>query len=341
MKKGIFAGVFLGLLTQGASATLNASKLQSVGELKSFAFGSCNSTRKYQPLWNYIAKDSPQLFIWAGDNIYADTSDPKVIQQKYDIQNSLEEYQSLKDETPIIGIWDDHDYGYDNATWNNPMKHISQQMFLDFIEEPTKSARRSQQGIYTSYTFGPQERQIKFILLDNRFHLGAPGKDTAILGKEQWNWFEKEITNSKAKIHFIVAGLSVLSPRIPKTEEWADHPAGLNKMLRLLRKHNPSGVVFLTGDKHMSSIFQRHGFLEFMNSGMTHTAPRILRPIVRRYYPLSFFGLTYGLVNLDWDGDIPRLQLQIKTTRKSAVFTKNYKLNKRLQWFETQKTSKN
>lgn len=315
------------------SEITNYERINEIEQLTTFTFGSCNSTSSSQPIWKYMLKDEPQLFIWGGDNIYADTSDPSLMQQMYQIQNNKVGYKELRETTPIIGVWDDHDYGHDNATYSNSIKYISQQLFLDFIREPSKSLRRNQEGIYTSYTFGPKHREIKFIMLDNRFHHSSPEKNSDILGNEQWSWFEKEIKNSNAKIHFIVAGLSILSRKIPVTEEWEDHPRALKRMLALLDQHNPSGVVFLTGDKHFSSIFQRYGYLEFMNSGMTHTVSRVLRRLVSRYYPISFFGMNYGKVNIEWNEfDKPLIQLEIKGLREKAYFIRQYELTAKKQW---------
>ena len=38
-------------------------------------FASCNDQDREQPLWNPIMENKPDLFIWGGDNIYADTAD--------------------------------------------------------------------------------------------------------------------------------------------------------------------------------------------------------------------------------------------------------------------------
>jgi alkaline phosphatase D len=317
-----------------AQKLTNFERIEQITELNHFTFGSCNSQKRVQPMWNYIRQLKPQFFMWGGDNIYGDTTDPLQLKYKYHIQNAVTDYQELKKEMPILGIWDDHDYGQDNATHTNPIKERARELFYDFIEEPQYSLRRTNDGIYTSYEFGPIERRVKMILLDNRFHHSAPGAN--LLGAEQWQWFEDEIKNSNAKIHFIVAGLSVLSPKIPKTEEWEDHPRALNKMLGILNRYNPPGVVFLTGDKHFSSIFKRHGYLEFMNSGLTHTVPtRALRAYVARFYPLSFFGLTFGRVQIKWIKNQPILNLQIRARRDEPVFEKEYILNGEKQWKES------
>ena len=40
--------------------------------LEVIAFSSCNRDEVPQPLWPVIAEENPDLWIWAGDNIYAD-----------------------------------------------------------------------------------------------------------------------------------------------------------------------------------------------------------------------------------------------------------------------------
>ena len=39
------------------------------------AFGACAHENKPQPIWDAIVNAKPDLFIFAGDNIYADTED--------------------------------------------------------------------------------------------------------------------------------------------------------------------------------------------------------------------------------------------------------------------------
>src|SRR6266851_3009956 len=79
--------------------------------LERIAFGSCNRESLPQPLWSPILETRPDLWIWLGDNIYADTEDMEVMRQKYARQLANEGYRQLRASVPVIGIWDDHDYG--------------------------------------------------------------------------------------------------------------------------------------------------------------------------------------------------------------------------------------
>jgi alkaline phosphatase D len=71
--------------------------------------------------------------------------------------------------TKVIGVWDDHDSGINDSDKNNIYKEEVKQLWLDFIDEPKNSERRSPgRGIYTSY-FLDQAKTIKVYLLDVRY----------------------------------------------------------------------------------------------------------------------------------------------------------------------------
>lgn len=321
------------IFTNIAFANENTQKLKSVETLTRFAFGSCNKEWKKQPMWKHIMKDAPQLFLWGGDNIYGDKGPHKNnLLYKYMVQNNNPHYKELKNTTPIIGIWDDHDYGDNNGTSDYSGKYISQQLFLDFIQEPVNSFRRTQDGIYTSYTFGSGNKQVKFILLDNRFHLiEKDEKNATILGEGQWNWLEEQFKNSSARIHFIVSGIPFLPNKMIHTEEWADYPGEKEKLLKLIDKYNVSGVIFLSGDKHFSAITKNHGHVEIMSSGLTHKTNRVLIPWIKTKFPKSFFNLNYGLIDINWNKKNPTISVKIKS-QKGVALSENYTLqNKKIK----------
>src|SRR5215218_7890200 len=67
------------------------------------AFGSCCRQDKPQPIWDAIASAQPDVFIWLGDNIYADTEDPAVMRAMYDLVANQPGYEKLRAETKILG----------------------------------------------------------------------------------------------------------------------------------------------------------------------------------------------------------------------------------------------
>lgn len=295
-------------------------------KLNSIAFGSSNYQFAAQPLWKVLIEENPDLWIWNGDMVYADWKNLDSIKQAYEKQNENEDYRRFKINTPIIGVWDDHDYGWDNLDGEFEFKKESQKLALDFLDEPEDSPRRNQEGIYTSYEFGSAPQKIKIILLDVRYFKNLD-PEYPILGKNQWEWLRKELSNSNAAIHFIVSPISVFSPLIPYSEEWTD-TSEANRMSELLQELKVPGPVLLTGDKHFGSIFQRWGQLEFISSGMTHVAPRSTWNFLSKKYPTAFFGLNFGLVNINWDKIGPIIKLNLKSTHGEEIFPSTFHWSK-------------
>jgi alkaline phosphatase D len=276
-----------------------------------------------------MLKQRPDLFIWGGDNVYADKEKGNNLRRAYKKQLQNKNYQLFRSKVKILGTWDDHDFGGNNSNGTYSGKRESQKIFLDFLGESENSDRRKQEGIYNSYTFG----KLKFILLDNRFFLDLDPR-AEVLGEKQWNWLEKEVKHNKAAITFIMSGLSILSPVIPFSDgAWPNYPTERERLLELVERQDSKGVVFLTGDMHFSSIFRRSGHLEFMSSGMTHTAHRAFWWYLARRYETSFFGLNFGQVDVSWMNESPVLTMSIIDRHGNSYHKKSFRLEAN-EWIE-------
>lgn len=300
------------VLSSFAFANSNAKKLSEITNLTRLSFGSCTDQNDPQPLWRDLINQKPDLWIWGGDNVYVDWDASKDIKVSYDKQNKVPDYVEFKSQVPIIGTWDDHDYGVNNGNGKFEGKDLSQKFALDFLEEPKDSPRRKQKGIYTSYNFKSHGHDVKIILLDARYFKKLE-KDYPMLGKTQWDWFEKELRESKADIHFVMSGTPFLNPNLPHTEEWSQ-TKDYKRLLTMLDKIKPKGLVLLSGDKHFSSYYFKHGHLEFMSSGMTHTASKALWWFLKRLFPNAVFELNYGQIDISWVNSTPIITLSIRTS---------------------------
>ncbi|ALD20392.1 alkaline phosphatase D family protein [Hymenobacter sp. DG25A] len=252
------------------------------------AFGSCNRHDLPQPLWDDIAEDKPQVWIWLGDNIYGDTDDMQVMRQKYDAQFNQEGYRHLREQgTAVIGTWDDHDYGRNDGDKNYPFKKQSQQVTLDFLQEPANSPRRQQEGIYAAYTYNVGRKKVKVILLDDRYFQDTlyrdanlvyhPNQTGDILGEAQWKWLEQQLTSSDADAHIIASGIQFL-PQEHKYEKWANFPKSRQRLLDLLVSTKTKGALLISGDRHIGEISKmtlpglEQPIYEVTSSGLTHPA---------------------------------------------------------------------
>lgn len=305
----------------------NHEKLKSIRNISRFAFGSCNNQNEAQPLWKDMLKVKPDLFIWNGDIVYADWETKYDIKKSYQTQKAHPDYTQVRQQTPVLGMWDDHDYGENDADGRNPNKAENQKFLLDFLDEPLNSARRTQEGVYTSYEFGDPDKRVKFILLDNRYFKNLEA-DAPLLGNKQWLWLENELKNSTAKVHFIMTGLSIFSPLLPYSEEWWHFPSEVNRMLKLVKTYKPQGIVFLTGDKHFGTIFKSYGQLEMISSGMTHIVNYKAWWYLRRKFPITWFGLNYGLIDIAWENSIPVITMSFRSVDGRDIYKQKYRWGK-------------
>ena len=279
------------------------------------AFGSCNRTTLPQPIWSSVLSAEPQVWVWLGDNVYGDTNDMAVMRAKYDAQLDSAGYRSLLASARIVGTWDDHDFGENNAGNEYPMRAESQQVALDFLGVSPDDPRRTREGLHSSYTWGPEGRRVKLILLDSRYHRDARGSDGAVLGEAQWAWLEAELRESDAQIHLIGNGIQFL-PEDHRYEKWANFPTERRRLLDLIGRTGVPGVVLLSGDRHLAEISRiedgavGYPIHEVTASGMTHSFTGGSGEANRHRLGDNFTELNFGFAEIDWDAG--ELSLQIR-----------------------------
>lgn len=281
--------------------------------LTTIAFGSCSDQKRPQPLWDDILAQKPDLWIWLGDNIYGDSENMDTLRAKYARQKSNPVYQQLRQQTPIIGVWDDHDYGVNDGGKEYPMRVASQQVMLDFLDVPASSPLRKQEGGYSAHSYGPNGQRVKVILLDGRYFrdplkkegkANVPDPTGDILGEAQWHWLEQQLTNSDADVHIIGSGIQVL-PEEHVYEKWANFPTARQRLLDLLAKTKPKGALFISGDRHMAEVSKvsvpglSYDVYDITSSGLTHVSAPHEEPNRHRVGNMVA-KLNYGLISINW-----------------------------------------
>jgi len=316
--------------------------------LTRIGFGSCANEGKSQPIWDAILARHSDLFVFLGDNIYGDTRDMAVLSAKYAQFAAQPGFAKLRATTPIVAVWDDHDFGENDAGSDYPMKDETRRMFLDFWDEPAGSPRRDRDGVYASYVFGPPGRRVQVILPDLRYNrtpilkldlggadyetwararlaagLQVPGPYTrnpdlkaTMLGERQWQWLERQL-EVPADLRLIGSSLQVLAD-FTGWEAWANFPRDQQRLIDLIRRKNANGVVFLSGDIHYAELSKLdvnvpYTLWDLTSSGLTEEWP-VPTPNANRIGGV-LPEANFGFIDIDWQGPSTRLTLGIVDAR--------------------------
>ena len=298
--------------------------------LTRIAFGSCSIQDSTSQMWGEVTTQKPQLWIWLGDMIYADTHDMRVMGAKYDKQKSDPGYQLLLQSCSIIGTWDDHDYGQNDGGKYYSRKNESKEEMMRFLNVPADDPVRKHAGVYSTHTYGNGNQKVKVILLDTRAFRDTiqasstkgkkydPNPTGDLLGEEQWFWFEQQIKNSDAAIHIIGSSIQFIS-NDHGYEKWGNFPKSRQRMLDLLVKYKIKQPLIISGDRHIAEISKMqvpglpYPLYDFTSSGLTHTWSfkdafeknqyRIGKMVVQK---------NFGLILIDWSGGTPKITLEIR-----------------------------
>jgi alkaline phosphatase D len=302
--------------------------------LRRIAFGSCAHQNKPQPIWESVTALKPDVFLFLGDNIYADTNDMAVMKKKYDQLAANPGYKQLKQTCKILATWDDHDYGKDDAGYEYGPKKESQKLFLDFFGVPENSPRRQQEGIYSVETFGPIGQRVQIILLDTRtFRTPLKKKDTkpasgegpyipdetstgTILGDAQWKWLEEQF-KQPADIRIVASSIQVVA-QDHGWEKWINHPKERAKLFQLIESTQAKGILFLSGDRHLAELSMipkavSYPIYDLTSSGLTEANKRfrVYEPNQHRIATMNW-GNNFGFITIDWYASDPVIRLQIR-----------------------------
>ena len=148
---------------------------------------------------------------------------------------------------PKIGIWDDHDFGINDAGWQDDVE-VRKTAFLDALGVDAAAPIRHRDGLYDAHRQG----DVLVVMLDVRSFrqqtylrqlecnsvacalANLPIRVLAsfltpryfsadLLGEAQWAWLEKTLRSSTARVHVIVSPIQVSTP-VALVESWQHFP---------------------------------------------------------------------------------------------------------------------
>lgn len=232
------------------------------------ALGSCNYVADsvydrpgkpyggdYEIFKSIRAKD-PDLMLWLGDNTYlreADWGTQTGINYRYTHSRSIPELQELLGSTHHYAIWDDHDYGSNDADRSFVNKQLTLQAFKDFWANPNYNAT-GQGGITGTFVWN----DAQFFLMDDRWFRTSNKRTTGtreMLGKAQIEWLLDALKHSPATFKFVAVGNQVISD-LPSYENMATYAEERAALIKAITDEQIPGVIFLSGDRHQTELTQ-------------------------------------------------------------------------------------
>jgi len=245
-------------------------------------------------------------------------------------------------------LWDDHDAGPNNwGAWDakKGLFKTQREAFIKNLEIP-KSQQREDGAIYDCFIKEFNNMKIKTYIIDMRYHntvnisnysLKKYRKETyackwqkkEILGKKQWEWFEKEMGKSiRENIDINIVSTNGYIFKIQTQPSFYNKytisywSKPFLKFREIIKKYKPKNLILLGGDAHHSNISKIEfknkeidypdPIYQFISSGMTHSSDKDNTTI----HPNT--KLTKNIYNIKNIVDINKtLQLgQIKITKK-------------------------
>ncbi|MEM9856649.1 MAG: alkaline phosphatase D family protein [Bacteroidota bacterium] len=292
-------------------------------------FGSCSHEYDEDQMWPEIIAENSDLFIWTGDIIYGDSPSMDTLAAKYATQKNRASYQVLLDSTPIIGIWDDHDYGANDAGKNYKPKKASKEQLLNFLNVPDDNPVRDHDGMYNTYSYGSDGQKVKIILLDCRYFRDTLFEDTQtkasykpnlegdILGEVQWQWLENELTHSDAQLNILISGIQILAQE-HNYEKWSNFPKSRTRLLEMIENIKPAPTLFISGDRHIAELSKLESdqllypLYDFTCSGLTHTWSHPSEEHNSLREGELIIQKNYGVLEIDWKNNSPKVTFLIK-----------------------------
>jgi alkaline phosphatase D len=309
---------------------------------------SCLDEEKGEaPALMSMAKEGADLALFVGDNVYGDRDGRGYVNNQADLDELKEsfadlaardDFKALRQAVPMMASWDDHDYGANDAGKEFPFKGLAERIHENFWGLNTQDVGQWP-GTYYARSFGPEGQRVQVIMLDTRFfrskltptddwgkkgkerYLPAPaGSMQDMLGAAQWTWLENQL-QQPADIRLIASSIQVM-PTVHGWEAWSTMPDERQRLFNLVKRTGANGVVFLSGDRHTSFIYEEADVLPYAAHELTASSLNVsfatesdemdARQVGTGYPPEN-----YGAVEIDWAGK--QIHLKIKSNSGQTV----------------------
>eukprot|EP00898_Chlorokybus_atmophyticus_P000616 jgi/Chlat1/1555/Chrsp122S01814 len=224
------------------------------GLAASFKIGlaSCASTGSNRKVFESIAQEEVLLFLHMGDLHYEDinSNDQTKFVNAYLKVFESERQASLWKNTPIAYMYDDHDYGTNNADATSPSHDAAIAMYRAFVPYYSLGNTGNNQPNYQAFTIG----RVRFILTDLRAARTPENQPQSasktMLGATQLQWLKDEL--SSANKYSRIVWMSTVPWVGNDGDGWSQYANERQSIVDFVNANNlRSKLLIVAGDAHM------------------------------------------------------------------------------------------
>ncbi|WP_083434864.1 alkaline phosphatase D family protein [Rhodopirellula islandica] len=188
-----------------------------------------------------------------GDTPYIDSTDLKKVRTRHREFLQMPDLAELAANTPVVGTWDDHDFGLNNGNGHNLMegKVDTRRGFVNYRAH--SQFGNGKEGVYHRVDLG----MIEVFFLDPRYFSQTepspvdPTQPTCF-GAEQWEWLLTGLRESKAPFKVLAFGAIWEDKKNFETDDMFTYWYERDALLDVVKNENIGGVVLLGGDIHVA-----------------------------------------------------------------------------------------
>ena len=208
----------------------------------------------------------PHFMLWLGDNLYlrpsgkflaeADFASVPNMEARYRAVRDMDMFRKVFAATHHYALWDDHDYGPDNADKTFRFKADALRLFKQYWPNPDMGSP-DLPGTWTSFT----HQDAEFFFLDDRYYRdhekAAPGDGKAMFGPAQIAWLKTSLSRSPATFKLVCNGSQLLSEdQNGHHSGWHSYRSEREAFLAWLAEAKIPGLLFISGDRHNTQVFR-------------------------------------------------------------------------------------
>jgi hypothetical protein len=218
----------------------------------SFVVGSCQLGGSNGRVFDAMRATRPLFALAAGDWTYAniDRDVPSRFRAQYDLNLTAPAQAALYAATPVAYVWDDHDYGGNDADRTSPSRRAAMAVYRQMT--PHYPLAGPESALYQAFTVG----RVRFVLMDTRAARDPAGEPSgayrSTLGAAQRAWLLRELASAdRYGLVVLVSPDPWIDDPGPAADTWGGFPEERRLVADAIARGAGRNVLMLAGDAHM------------------------------------------------------------------------------------------